>query len=135
MNKLLIIIPIIIIAALVIIGPTLFGGITYGIIGTPEIILLSPTCNSTTTQTPTFTFRPEPDPLMYHHYLLKIKKGNSWDDPNFLELNNITHYEISYDEITQTPLEPGDYLYNIVALNENEEGQAGSSPCKFTVII
>lgn len=133
MNKWLIVILVLILALLILIGPTFFTGVYYGISGTPGIVLLSPECNSTTSKTPTFTFRAEPDPLMYHHYLLKIKKGDSWDNPSLLEINNITAQEISYEEISVIPLEPGDYLYNIIALSEANEGEAGSSPCKFTV--
>jgi hypothetical protein len=105
--------------------------VEYGLTGVPKINLIEPSCNSTVNNTPTFVFTPQPSP--YHHYLLKIKQGTEWVDENYIEF--ITdETSINYSSISETPLPTGDYLYNVIGYDSNNNSQAGSSPCKFTVI-
>jgi hypothetical protein len=105
----------------------------YGVTGPPEVKLVSPACNSTVTQQPSFAFEPKPDPLRYHHYYLKIRKGESWEVPNYLEKEGIIATEVAFSELSSEPLEPGVYQYNIIAHDASHQSQAGSGPCRFTV--
>lgn len=128
MNKKLIILLVIIGIAAVLILPTLFQAAQYGISGVPQVVLLTPACDSVVSSTPSFAFRAEPDPSMYDHYLLQVKTGTEWDGDNIVE-EKLTMFEY----VLTTPLDTGIYQYNIVAVNTAGEKVAGSSPCTITV--
>jgi len=124
MNKFVVAVSITVIALAVLVVPTIIQGVYYGLRGVPLVRLLSPACNGTAAGTLTFSWSPEPQP--YHHYRLQVRAGEDW------EVDDLIAVELA-DTSYPTTLEPGIYMYNVIAFSEANESQAGSSPCRFTV--
>lgn len=122
MDKQIIILIVVVISILVLL--TLSQGAYYGVAGTPKIVLLSPVCNSTVRQDVVFTWHPEPN--TYYSYKVQIKSGENWDVENLL-------YATVFDTTYSATLEPGVYMYNVVAYDSSNQAQAGSNPCRFVV--
>ncbi len=124
MNKVLIIVIIAVLGIAAFTIPTLLQAGYYGFVGTPQVALLYPDCNGTTTTPVIFIWQGEPNP--YDHYMLQLREGSVWDGAFLMQIaSRGTNYT--------TVLEPGMYIFNVIAFNANNETSAGSSPCVFYV--